>query len=442
MEIKMSQHFNYKTLLRFTLPTVVMMIVSSIYSIVDGFFVSNYAGKNAFAAVNLIMPFLMALSALGFMIGTGGSALVAKTLGEGKKQKADEIFSMLVYVLAAAGIILAVAGFALMPRIARLLGANDLLLEDCIIYGRVLMLAIPFYMLQNSFQSFLVAAERPKMGLYISIASGLLNIFLDYWWVAVLDLGVGGAAAATSISQLAGCLIPLVYFTRKKAPTLRLVKTKIDFSALGKACGNGSSEMLANLSASLVGMLYNFQLMALAAENGVAAYGVIMYVNFIFLAFFFGYAVACGPVVGYHYGAGNKKELKSLLKKSMVIIVSVSIVMTFLAEFLAQPLAGIYVGYDAALCEMTVTGMRLYSLSFLVCGFNIFGSAYFTGLNNGAVSALISFLRTLVFQVLAILLLPLFFGINGIWLAIVAAEGLTLIITVLLFLINRKRYGY
>lgn len=442
MEIKMSQHFHYKTLLRFTLPSVVMMIVNSIYSIVDGFFVSNFAGKMPFAAVNLVMPVLMALSAIGFMIGTGGSALVAKTLGEGKDQKANEIFSMLIYVLTGTGTVIALAGFLFMPPLSRLLGADDTLLADCILYGRILMAALPFFMLQNSFQSFLIAAEHPKMGLYISLASGILNMFLDYWFVYLLRAGIGGAAVATAISQFLGCLILFCFFIRPKKGKLRLVKLKWDGSSLLKACGNGSSEMLTNLSASLVGILYNFRLMEIAAEDGVAAYGVIMYVNFIFLAFFFGYAIACGPVVGYHYGAGNKEELKSLLRKSLVITTVVALLMFFLAEVLALPMAKIFVGYDSALCDMTTTGMQLYSLSFLLCGFNIYGSAYFTGLNDGASSALISFLRTLFFQVLAIILLPMFLDINGIWLAITFAEAATLLVTVALLLKKRKRYGY
>ena len=442
MEIKMSQHFHYKTLLRFTLPSVVMMIVNSIYSIVDGFFVSNFAGKTPFAAVNLVMPVLMALSAIGFMIGTGGSALIAKTLGEGNDRKANEIFSMLIYVLAGSGAIIALAGFLLMPTLSRLLGADDTLLADCILYGRILMLALPFFMLQNSFQSFLIAAEHPKMGLYISIACGILNIALDFWFVYVLKTGVGGAAVATGISQVLGCLIPLCFFIRPRKGKLRLVRLKWDASSLLKACGNGSSEMLTNLSASLVGILYNFRLMEIASEDGVAAYGVIMYVNFIFLAFFFGYAIACGPVVGYHYGAGNKDELRSLLRKSLVITAVVALLMFVLAEVLALPMSKIFVGYDSALCDMTTTGMRLYALSFLVCGFNIFGSAYFTGLNDGVASALISFLRTLVFQVVAIILLPIFFGLNGIWLAITVAEAATLLVTVILLLKKKKRYGY
>lgn len=442
MSISLSDHFSYKRLLRFVLPTVIMMIVTSVYGVVDGFFVSNIVGKNAFAAVNLIMPVLMALGSFGFMIGTGGSALVAKTLGEGKRDKANQYFSMLVGVVIIGGIILSIIGFIFMRPIALALGASDVIIEDCVTYGRVLIVANTFFLLQNSFQSFLVTAEKPKMGLAISIIAGLTNIVLDLLFVYFFEMGIFGAALATAISQLIGGVVPLVYFLRKNTSLLKIVKTKTDFRALGKTCLNGSSEMLTNVSTSIVSMLYNIQLIRIAAENGIAAYGVIMYVSFIFIGFFFGYAIGSAPIIGYHYGANNTVELKNLLKKSIIITVAVSAVMTILATSLATPLATIFVGYDSELLKMTATGIRLYSLSFLLCGFNIFGSAFFTALNNGIVSAVISFLRTLVFQVAAILVLPILFDINGIWLAIVVAEALTLIVTITLFIKNRKKYNY
>lgn len=442
MAIGLSEHFNYKKLIRFVFPCIIMMIVNSIYSIVDGFFVSNFVGKNSFAAVNLVMPVLMALGAFGFMIGTGGSALVAFTLGEGKTEKANQIFSMLVFVVMAVGIIFAGIGIIFMTDIARLLGASDVIINDCIVYGRIILCALPLFMLQNGYQSFLVTAEKPKMGLVISIATGIANMILDFFLVYVFKLGIGGAAFATSFSQVIGGMIPTVYFFRKNSSLLRFVKFHFDGAALVKACTNGSSEMLTNLSASIVGMIYNFKLMEIAAENGVAAYGVVMYVCFIFMAVFFGYAVGVSPLVGYHCGAANHVELKNLLKKSLVLTALASLAMTVLAEVLAFPLAKIYVGYDETLCDMTVTAMRLYSVSFLICGFNIFGSAFFTGLNNGKVSALISFLRTLVIQVAAIFILPMILGINGIWLAVAAAEAVTLFVTLAMFLIHRRQYQY
>lgn len=442
MKISLSNHFTYKRLLRFVLPTVVMMIVTSIYSIVDGFFVSNIVGKNAFAAVNLIMPLLMALGSFGFMIGTGGSALISKTLGEGKPEQANRYFSMLIIVTIGVGILLSILGFIWMRPLANLLGASEAIIDDCVLYGRVLIVTNTFFMLQNCFQSFLVTAEKPHIGLAISVIAGINNIILDFIFVYILRTGIFGAALATALSQAVGGIVPLFYFSRKNNSLLCLVKTTLDFRALKRACLNGSSEMLTNLSASFVGMLYNFQLMRIASENGVAAYGVIMYVNFIFMSFFFGYAIGSSPLVGYHYGAKNIEELKNLFRKSIILTTIVSIIMTILGVGLAFPLSKLFVGYDAELLEMTTNGMRLYSLSFLLCGFNIFGSAFFTALNNGLVSALISFLRTLVLQTAAILILPSIWGINGIWLAIVAAEGLTILVTVTLLIKNRKTYHY
>lgn len=442
MKISLSNHFTYKRLLHFVLPTVVMMIVTSIYSIVDGFFVSNIVGKNAFAAVNLIMPLLMALGSFGFMIGTGGSALISKTLGEGKPEQANRYFSMLIIVTIGVGILLSILGFIWMRPLANLLGASEAIIDDCVLYGRVLIVTNTFFMLQNCFQSFLVTAEKPHIGLAISVIAGINNIILDFVFVYILRTGIFGAALATALSQAVGGIVPLFYFSRKNNSLLCLVKTTLDFRALKRACLNGSSEMLTNLSASFVGMLYNFQLMRIASENGVAAYGVIMYVNFIFMSFFFGYAIGSSPLVGYHYGAKNIEELKNLFRKSIILTTIVSIIMTILGVGLAFPLSKLFVGYDAELLEMTTNGMRLYSLSFLLCGFNIFGSAFFTALNNGLVSALISFLRTLVLQTAAILILPSIWGINGIWLAIVAAEGLTILVTVTLLIKNRKIYHY
>lgn len=442
MKIKLSDHFTYKNLLKFIMPTVFMMIVTSIYGIVDGFFVSNFVGKNAFAAVNLIMPVLMAICAFGFMIGTGGSALVSKTLGEGQKEKANQYFSMLTYVIIIFSLIITIIGFIFMPQIARALGASDLIIDDCILYGRILIAAEIFFMLQNSFQSFLVTAGKATFGLIISIAAGISNIILDFVLVYVFDFGIEGAAAATVFSQIVGGLIPFIYFARKNDSLLRLVKTKIQLKPLGKACLNGSSEMLTNLSTSLVSIVYNFQLMKIAAENGVSAYGVIMYVSIIFMSFFFGYAIGVNPIIGYNYGAKNSAELKNVLKKSLVLTSIVSVTMIVAAVLLSGAISKIFVGYDAELHDMTSNALKLYSLSFLVCGFNIFSSAFFTGLNNGVVSAVISFTRTLVFQVAAVILLPMILGINGIWLSVAVAESLTLVLTVVFFVTNKKKYNY
>ncbi len=440
--IRLSDQFTYHRLMRFVLPSIIMMIVTSVYSIVDGFFVSNLVGTSAFAALNLIMPFLMALGSFGFMIGTGGSALVAKTLGEGKAAKANEYFSLLIYVTIAAGIILSVVGIIFLRPIAVLLGATEAILDDCVLYGRILLISNTAFMLQNAFQSFLVTAEKPHFGLAISVLAGVLNVILDFLLIYVLHWGLAGAAIATAFSQTLGACVPYIYFLMPNRSVLRLTKTRFDGRALLQSAINGSSEMLTNISTSFVSMLYNLQLIAMAGENGVAAYGVIMYVNFIFMGFYFGFAVGSSPVISYHYGAENHQELSSLFRKSLVIISIAAITMTVLAELFARPLSGLFVGYDAQLLEMTYSAFRLYALSFLVAGFNIFGSAFFTALNNGVLSAAISFLRTLVLQIAAIMLLPLLFGINGIWIALTVAEALTLIVTIALLAAKRKVYHY
>lgn len=441
-KVGLSDHFTYKKLMQFVFPCIVTMIVTSVYTIVDGFFVSNFAGKNAFTALNLIYPFLMALGALGFMIGTGGSALVSFTLGEGKKERANQIFTMLVLTIVIAGAVWSVVGFIFIRPIARALGATDAIVEDCVLYGRILLASNVFFMMQNSYQSLLVTAERATFGLAISVASGVMNVILDFVLVYVLNLGIGGAAAATAGSQIVGAAIPTLYFWGPNKSLLHFTKTRLDLRVLKKACSNGASEMMTNLSSSVVSMLYNWQLMKIAGEDGVAAYGVIMYVAFIFMAFFFGYAVGCGPLIGYNYGSGNHKELKNLLCKSLVFTAFAAVIMTVASEILAMPLSKVFVGYDKNLCDMTCRGMAFFSFSFLICGFNIFGSAFFTGLNNGKISAVLSFLRTLVFQVISIFLLPVFLKLDGIWLAVVVAEGLTLVFTAIFLITQRKRYHY
>ena len=442
MNIQLSNHFTYRKLLRFTLPSMAMMIVTSIYGVVDGLFVSNLLGSNAFAAVNLIMPFVMIFGAVGFMLGTGGSALVAKNLGEGDTKKANQLFSMLIYVLIAFGVIFTILGIVFLKPIAILLGATPELLGYCVSYGKVLLLTLTAFMLQTSFQTFFVVAEKPNMGLIISIASGLTNVVLDFLFIFVFSWGVAGAAAATGISQVVGSIIPFVYFLRKNDSMLKLTRPVWNGKALLRSCTNGSSEMMTNLSFSLVNMLYNFQLMKLVGANGVSAYGIIMYVSFIFLGVYMGYSIGSAPIISYHYGAANDSELKSLFKKSLAIIGGCAVILTLIAEILAMPLAKIFVGYDAELLEITCRALRLFSLSFLFSGVNIFASAFFTALNNGMVSAFISFLRSLVFQVMMILWLPVLWGIDGIWLAVVVAELMTLAITLTLFAVKKKQYHY
>ena len=442
MRVQLSDHFTYPRLLQFTLPSITMMIFTSIYGVVDGLFVSNFVGKTAFAAVNFIMPLLMGLGALGFMVGSGGSALVSRTLGEGDRDKAEGIFSMLVYVTLAAGVALALLGQLFLRPIAAALGAEGEMLENCVLYGRIVLLSTGPFMLQNVFQSFFVVAERPQLGLTVTVAAGLTNMTLDLLFVGILGFGLPGAAAATVLSECLGGLAPMAYFFSRNTSLLHLGPTRFDGWALFQTCTNGASELMTNLSMSLVNMLYNLQLMRLAGENGVAAYGVIMYVNFIFVSIFLGYSMGCAPVIGFHFGAAHQDELHNLFRKSLTLVTVTGCALTLIAAGLAAPLCRLFVGYDPELVALTCRGLRLYSLSFLLVGFNIFGSAFFTALGNGAVSACISFLRTLLFQVAAVLLLPLVLKVDGIWLAIVVAETLALLVTVSFFLRKREEYGY
>lgn len=442
MKIQLSDRFTYKKLLRFTLPSIVMMIFTSIYGVVDGFFVSNIVGKTPFAAVNFIMPVLMILGALGFMFGTGGSALIAKTMGEGDIRKANRMFSLFVYLTAVLGVGIAAVSILFLPQIARLLGAEGEMLRQAVLYGRIILVALPFYMLQYEFQSFFVTAEKPHLGLYVTIASGVCNMVLDALFMAVFHWGVVGAALATAVSQVVGGAVPVIYFAMPNSSLLRLTKTRFDGKAVLKTCTNGSSELMSNISMSIVSMLYNIQLLKVAGENGVAAYGVLMYVNMIFLAAFIGYTVGSAPVISYHYGAQNHAELQSLRKKSMVLIGIFAVGMFLLAEALAYPLSLMFVGYDTELMAMTVRGFRIFSFTFFFAGFAIFGSGFFTALNDGLTSALISFLRTLVFQIAAVLILPIFLGIDGIWLSLVAAEVMAVAITAVFLVTKQKTYHY
>lgn len=442
MNIGLSEHFTYKKLIKFTIPTIVMMIFTSIYGVVDGIFVSNCVGSNAFAAVNLIIPVIMILGTLGFMIGAGGSALVSKTIGEGEKEKANRYFSMLIYLLVIIGFILTVLGFILIEPMAKLLRADGNMLQDCIIYGRTLLIFLIPFCLQNAFQSFLIVAEKPTFGLIISVVSGVSNMLLDYLLIYIFKMGVLGAALATGISQVIGVIIPIVYFVTKKNKILQFTKTKFELKPILQSCANGSSEMLTNLSMSLVNILFNAQLMKYAGSDGVVAFGIIMYVGFIFSGTYLGYSIGTAPIIGYHYGAENKDELKNLLKRSVILIAITSFVMTGLAEILSRLLASIFVSYDEGLLNMTTNAIRLFSTSYLISGFNMFSSSFFTALNNGFVSAAISFFRTLVFQVIMILLLPRIWGINGIWLAVTFAELLSLFVCIMFLAKNRKKYEY
>lgn len=442
MQIQLSDHFGYGKLLRFTLPTIVMMIFTSIYSVVDGLFVSNFVGITPFAAINLIMPFTQILGCVGFMFGAGGTALVSATLGVKETEKANRIFSMLVYITTISGIILAILGIVFMEPVAIAMGADAELLPYCVTYGRILLSTLPAFMLQNLFQSFLVTAEKPTFGLLITVGAGLTNIVLDALFIIVFHMGLVGAAVATIIAQCVGGFVPLIFFTRKDFSILKLGRFHWNGKALLDVCVNGSSELVSNISMSVVSMLYNKQLMKFAGESGVAAYGVVMYVGFIFAAVFLGYSIGVAPVIGYHYGADHQGELKGLFRKSNTLVLGASVVLAGVAYGMAAPLAKLFTGSDPAACEITVTAFRFYAIAVLFSGFNIFGSAFFTALNNGGVSAAISFLRTMVFQIASVLILPIFFELDGIWYSLFVAEILSSLVTFAFYAGNRKKYGY
>lgn len=440
--IRLSDHFTYSKLLRFTLPSIVMMVFTSIYGVVDGLFVSNFAGKTAFASVNLVMPFVMILGGMGFMIGTGGTALVSKILGEGDPDTANRTFSMMVLFTLALGIVLSAAGIVFMRPVSRFLGATDAMMDDCVLYGRIVTGFTFAFMLQNVFQSFFIAAEKPKLGLKVTVAAGLANMVLDALFIAVFNWGVAGAAIATGLSQCVGGVLPLVYFLHPNSSLLRLSPTRLRLRPILAACGNGSSELMSNISSSVVSMLYNFQLMRLAGEDGVSAYGVLMYVQFIFISIYIGYSIGCAPVVSYHFGAQNHGELKNLLGKSVLLMGCTGVALTALAMALADPLSRLFVGYDAGLFALTSHAFRLFAWSFLLAGFNIYASGFFTALNNGGISAAISFLRTLVFQSASVLILPIFLDVDGIWWAITVAEVFAFLISVTFLLAKRGKYHY
>lgn len=443
MTIQLSEHFTYKKIFRFALPSIVMMVFTSIYGVVDGTFVSNFVGKTPFAAVNLVWPFLMILGAFGFMIGTGGSALVAKTLGENKKEDANRYFTMLITLVVILGILLTIFGLIVVRPLSYALGARGQMLEDCVTYGRTLMIFNTAFMLQSVFQSLFITAEKPRLGLIMTVAAGLTNMVLDALFIAVFKWGLVGAALASGLSQCIGGILPLIYFLSSKNDTpLKFVKTKMEGKVLLKACANGASELMTSVSSSLVSMLYNFQLMRLAGQNGIAAYGAVMYVEFAFIAVFIGYSIGTAPIVSYHYGSENHNEVKNMLQKSFKIMSILGITMMVLAQILASPLAKVFVGYDKQLFDMTVHGFRLFSFYFILAGINIYASSFFTALNNGMISAIISFSRTLGFETLAVIILPIFLQLDGVWLAITVAEICAFVISISFLIAKKEKYHY
>ena len=445
MTIQLSDHFTYKRLLRFVLAPIFMMIFTSIYSVVDGFFVSNFAGHDSFVAINLIFPVIMILGCVGFMFGAGGTAIVSKTLGEGNKKLANEYFTLVTAVTFVIGAVFGASFYFVLPHVVTIIGGTGAQADDAVVYSRILMASMPFFMLQNLFQSFFITAEKPKLGFVFTVCSGVTNMALDALFIAVFKWGIAGAAVATALAQAVGGIAPVIYFACKNSSLLRFVKTKWYGRALLKACFNGSSELLGNIAMSLVSIIYNLQLFKIAGANGdgVAAFGVIMYVQFVFIAMFIGYCLGVAPIVGYDFGAQNRKELQNVFKKSLIIIAITSVVMTALAVSLADAIAWVYMWGDTPeLIPMTARGMRLYSICFLFSGFCMFCSSFFTALNNGLISAIVSFMRTLVFQIVCIYVLPIFLGLDGIWLATPVAEFLSVVLCLVMFIVNNKKYGY
>lgn len=441
--IQLSDHFNYKRLIRYTVPSILMMIFTSIYGVVDGYFVSNYTGKTPFAAVNFIMPVLIILGCVGFMFGTGSSALISKTMGEGDGEKANRIFTFVVVTSVIIGTAIGVLGIIFLRPIGILLGGEGQLLDDSVTYGTIILIAQPFWLLQYEFQCLFPTAGKPRLGLYVTVAAGVTNMVLDALFVAVFGWGLVGAAVATALSQFVGGIVPVIYFFNKNnSSSLRFTKFGFDAKVLLKTCTNGSSELMSSISMSIVSMLYNYQLMKYAGENGIAAYGVLMYVSMIFQALFIGYSVGSAPIIGYHFGAENKKELSSLLRKSLILIGTCSLFMFAAGELLSMPLSRLFISYDEALLKMTHHAFTIFSFSFLFSGIAIYGSSFFTALNDGVTSALISFFRTIVFQVCAVLIFPLIWQLDGVWISISAAEVAAVAVTGLFLAVKRKKYGY
>ena len=442
MRIQLSDHFNYKKLLIFVLPSIIMMVFTNVYTAVDGLFVSNFVGKEALAAINRIFPMIFILGSVGMMLGAGGSALVSKTLGEGDKERANSYFSMIVYVTMILGVTVAAAGQSAVPWVAKLVGAEGITYEYCVLYGRFLLAGHPFFLLQALSQSFFVTAEKPRLGLMVTVSAGVINMALDAVFVAGFKWGLTGAAAATLVSQIFGGLFPVIYFLCRNNSLLRLKATKFYGKPLLKAFTNGSSELLSNASAAVVTFLYNWQLDKISGDAGIAAYAAISYIAMIFFSVFMGYSIGSAPLIGYNFGAENKAELKNLFKKSLIVISVCGVLMTALSEALAVPLARIFVSYDEELLAMTVRGFRIFSVAFLVTGYGVFGSALFTALNNGLVSAILSFMRTIAFYIIAILIFPLFWGLDGVWVSTVFAEIAAMIVSAVFVIAYRKKYGY
>lgn len=446
IDIKLSDKFNYSRLLRFALPSIVMVLISSVYGVVDGVIVSNYTDVEHFAALNLILPYITLLGAAGLMLGTGGSALVGKILGEGKSIRANGIFSLLTYTTIAIGLFLGLFGYITSDAVANILGADETMQHLSFEYSGIIFLFLPCYVLQLYFQSLLTTAERPSLALQITLLAGITNIALDILFVIYLKQGLRGAAYATGVSQTFGGLLPLLYFilNRKKSDiNIKLGVALWDLKAICKSCVNGLSEWLMSVSLAIVSFLYYYLLLTGdRGEMGVDTYGVLLYFSYIFIAVSVGFSRGIAPVISYHYGASDRHELHSLLMKGLLIVLVLNLVSGITAQVLSAPLANIFVGHDKGLYEYTVVAFRIYSIHFFVTGFNIYISSFFTALNNGKYSGWISVLRTICFESISILTIWMLFGVDKIWWGVTIAEFLTMVIAFSFLFLKRNFYGY
>lgn len=444
MKIELSGHYSYSRILKTCIPSVLMILTTSVYSIVDGLFVSNFAGTTSFAALNIIWPAIATVAAFGLMFGTGGSALVAMVIGQDDRDRANGIFTMLIRAMLILGAVCGTLLFIFMRPVSIWLGADEAMLPDCIRYGRILVCAMPAFMSQMAFNSFFMTAEKPQLGTLLTVICGITNIAFDALFIVVFGWGLTGAAIATVLGMAVGGIYPLYYFSSKKRNTtkLKFVKADTDWHCIVRCCSNGLSEYVGNIALNIVSMCYNLQLMKLIGQDGVAVYGILMYIGYVYASVYIGYNIAVSPIVSFNYGAQNHDELKSLLRKSIVILLVAGTILTGLSEILSSPMAGIFVGYDPGLKALTARAIRIYMISFMICGLNMFVSAWFTALNNGIVSACAAFARTLVFEMGAIFILPLLLGLDGVWLAVDVADMLALVLAVILLSTFRKRYNY
>ena len=448
MKIRLSDHFTFKKLLKAALAPMLMMVFTSLYTIVDGVCISNFCGKESFAGVNLIFPIIMIVGGLGFMLGTGGSALVGKLLGEKKDLEARQTFTMTIIFTILIGLTITIAGVLLIETLVYAMTSvatgdiSQKMIDEAILYGRLLMAGQVFFMLQNVFQSFFIVDEKPVLGFVFILIGGLTNIVLDILFIGVCKWGIIGAAAATICGYLSGSLGPIIYFLIRKNDYIHFERTKLKLKPLIKICFNGSSEFVNNISSSIVSIVFNMQLLHYFGEDGINAYGIIMYLAFVFTAIFLGYSSAVAPIESYNYGAQNNKELKNVLIKSLIITSILSVSMFIISFTLAEPFSFIFANGSDTLLKITTNGMRIYSIAFLFIGLSIYISTFFTALNNGLISALIAFLRTLVFQIVFVFVFPLFLGKYGIFFAILAAEIMSILLAITFLLIYKKKYRY